>query len=407
MDPLILARFVHFATTLTAGGTVWFALLMPRPIPASLDRRLRLLTFVMLALAVLSAAAWLMLVAADVLGVPVAEVTPRSIWPVVTDIRFGQVMLIRLLLGSLLALLALWPRTRPLQGLLALGFVGLMAVTGHAGAVPGPAGAGAVTADALHLLAAGAWLGGLPAFLLSLAKGSGDPDAERIIRTTHRFSRLAILAVATLLGSGLINSWHLLSSPWDLLNTDYGRWLSLKLGLFAAMLVFAATNRFRLTPALPSARARTALCRNTLIETALGLGVLALVGILGTLPPGGHAHPSASAIPDDASFVHIHTAEAMADVTIDPGRVGRVKIGIRLWREDMTELPARRVSVAFDPPNKNARSTSEHVAVRDEDGTWRVNDVDCTQDGVWTVRVIINPHAGSNIVLDGPIVIAR
>jgi len=408
MEPLILARFVHFAATLTAGGTIWFALIVQRPIPAVLDRRLRLLTVVALALTVLTGAAWLALVATDVLGVPLADIYLSGVWSVMTDTRFGQVSAIRLLLALVLALLVPWPRTRPFQALLAGALVALLALTGHAGAVPGPTGTGALAADMAHLLAAGAWLGGLPAFLLSLGKVPGDPGADnRIIRTTRRFSWLAVLAVATLLGSGLINGWYLLSGPRDLLDTDYGQRLTLKLVLFAAMLAFAAVNRFRVTPALPSAHARTALGRNTLIETALGLGVLALVAVLGTLPPGGHAHPSESAIPEDASFVHIHTTEAMADVTVDPGRVGRVKIGIRLWRDDMTELSARAVIVALDPPNKNARSTIEHAAVRQEDGAWRVSDVDCTQGGVWTVRVIITPHEGSNIVLDGPIVIAN
>ncbi|AXK80152.1 hypothetical protein DW352_06240 [Pseudolabrys taiwanensis] len=408
MEPLILARLVHFAATLTAGGTIWFALLVPRPIPAALDRRLRLLALVALALAVLSGLAWLALVAADVLGVPIAEVTPGGAWPVVTDIRFGQVAAVRLLLAVLLALLVPLARARPLQGVLALGFVALPALTGHAGALPGPAGYGAITADALHLLAAGAWLGGLPAFLLSLREAPGDPHADdRIVWTTRRFSQLAVVSVATLLGSGIINSCYLLSGTRDLLYTEYGQRLTLKLVLFAAMLAFAAVNRFRLTPALPSARARTALGRNTLAETGLGLAVLALVAVIGTLPPGGHAHSTTSTIPDDATFVHIHTAAAMADVTINPGRVGRVEIGTRLWRDDMSELAARAVTVALEPPNKNARSTIEHVAVREDDGTWRVSNVDCTQDGVWTVRLTITPREGSKIVLDAPIVIAR
>jgi len=411
MEPLILARFIHFTATLTAGGTIWFALLVPRPIPAPLDRRLRLLALVALALAVLSGLAWLALVAADVLGIPLTEVTPGSAWPVITDIRFGQVATVRLLLALLLMLLALlmpWTRARPLQGVLALGFVALPALTGHAGALPGPAGYLAMTADALHLLAAAAWLGGLPAFLLSLRKVPGDSQADdRVVRTTRRFSQLAVLSVCTLLGSGIINSCYLLSGPGDLLYTEYGQRLALKLVLFAAMLTLAAVNRLRLTPALPSARARTALGRNTLAETGLGLAVLALVAVIGTLPPGGHAHSTTSTIPEDATYVHIHTAAAMADVTINPGRVGRVEIGTRLWSDDMSELAARAVTVALEPPNKNARSTIEHVAVREDDGTWRVSNVDCTQDGVWTVRLTITPREGSKIVLDAPIVIAR
>ena len=64
-----------------------------------------------------------------------------------------------------------------------------------------------------------------------------------------------------------------------------------------------------------------ALARNSLAEAALGLGVLLLVGALGTLPPAAHRH-SSTEIPPDAAFTHIHDVAAMADVTIDPGRAG-------------------------------------------------------------------------------------
>jgi copper resistance protein D len=68
----------------------------------------------------------------------------------------------------------------------------------------------------------------------------------------------------------------------------------LKLAAFAAMLAFAAVNRFALTPQLASlsddARqdALRALSRNTWIEIALGLSIFAMVGVLGTLHPAAH-----------------------------------------------------------------------------------------------------------------------
>ena len=69
----------------------------------------------------------------------------------------------------------------------------------------------------------------------------------------------------------------------------------LKLGVFAIMLVFAAMNRFWLTPRLalsmasgPQLDALRQLTRNSTIEIGLGLAIFAIVGMLGTLHPATH-----------------------------------------------------------------------------------------------------------------------
>jgi putative copper resistance protein D len=71
-----------------------------------------------------------------------------------------------------------------------------------------------------------------------------------------------------------------------------------KIGLFIAMLIVAAVNLFRLAPRLAAGAAGDVLWRtiaqlgrNARVETGLGLGVLAIVGVLGTLPPALHTEP--------------------------------------------------------------------------------------------------------------------
>ncbi len=326
-----------------------------------------------------------------------------------TDTRFGLVWCIRLALAILLALLLPWPRTRWLQITIAAAFLVLPALVGHAGATPGLAGDLHLVSDMLHLLGAGAWVGGLPAFAFLLWRArrnaAGGRDAV-VIRVVDRFSRLGIVSVGILLASGLVNSWSLLNGPRDLIATDYGRLVALKIALFGAMVAIAAVNKFYLTPRLPKPAALRLLRRNSLVEICLGLCVLIFVALLGTLPPSVHVHAAPTGIPPDAAFVHIHTSDVMADVTIEPGRAGRTDVTIRVSREDFSTYPAKDVRLALDPPTAGDR-TIERNAVEQTDGSWLVNDLTLTPSGIWTTRVIVRPPNGNPIVLDAPVVIER
>jgi putative copper resistance protein D len=285
----------------------------------------------------------------------------------------------------------------------------LLAPVGHAGATPGLAGDVHLISDIVHLLAAGGWLGGLPAFawLTWRARQVRTPAwSDFAIRSTRRFSVLGILSVGALLASGLVNSWYLLSGPRDLVTTDYGRLVAFKIGLFAAMVAIATVNRFYLTPQLPKASALRALQLNSLAEITLGLCVLLCVGMLGTLPPAAHAHAAPEGIPLDAAFVHIHSPEAMADVMINPGRPGQADVTIRVAREDLSLFPAKDVRLALEPPTRGTR-TVEQNAVEQADGRWLVNGITLTEPGIWTVRVFVRPDHGEPIPLDAPIVIER
>jgi putative copper resistance protein D len=418
IDPLILIRGVHFAASLLAAGTVAFAVLVANPAAsaangppvgfAGLRRRWIRLTWIALAVAVLSGAVWLVLLASDILGAPISDVLRGGVWTVLTETRFGQVWSARLGLAVLLGALLLSPSTRWLQLAAAAALVGLLGWVGHAGATPGTAGDIHLASDVVHLLAASAWLGALPALamLLARARRASEPGWDGMAaRAIGRFSRLGILSVGALLASGIVNSWNLLGGLNDLVTTGYGRLLLVKIGLFAAMLAIAAVNKFRLTPRLGTPAAMRSLQRNSAAETALGLGVLAIVGALGTMAPAAHHHTrDASAIPPDAAFVHIHSTEAMADVTIDPGRAGRASVSIRVSREDFSEFPARSVRLELDPPAPAVKRLAGS-ALRTPDGTWRIAAIDLGLPGIWTARVIVAPEAGTPIVLDAPVVI--
>ena len=358
----------------------------------------------------LSGAAWLVLLASNILGASLADVCLHGgAWPVLVDTRFGLVWCTRLVLALLLAVLVLWPMTRGLQVAAAAALAALPALVGHAGATPGLAGDFHLLSDLTHLLAAGAWLGGLPAFAWSLwrARRTAKPAwLDFAIRVTRRFSVVGILSVGALLASGLINSWYLLGSPRDLVATDYGRLVGLKIGLFAAMVAIATVNRFYLTPRLPAVPALRTLQRNSVAEICLGLCVLLFVGMLGTLPPSAHTHAAFEGIPPAAAFVHIHGAEAMTDVMINPGHPGQADVTIRVSREDMSLFPAKDVRLVLEPPGPAGRPVEQN-AVEQADQTWLVSGITVSEPGIWTVRVIVRPNSGEPIDLDAPIVIER
>lgn len=410
IDPLILVRTVHIAATVLASGTVCFLVLVAPPAFAGgagaafavLRRRGHIVVWSALVVAALSGAAWLALLSADIYGAPIVAVCLHGgLWTVLTGTQFGLVWMARLAVALVLALLLVSPALRWLQLAAAGALIAPLALIGHAGAAPGAAGDLQLAADMAHLLAAGAWLGGLPALALLLL---GRPGTDVAARAALRFSVLGIVSVATLFVSGLINSWFLLSGPRDLLDTGYGRVLALKLALFVAMLGIAAVNRLHLTPRLAAAGARAALARNSLAEAGLGLGVLLLVGTLGTMAPTAHHHLPTADVPAEAAFVHIHSEQAMAEVTIDPGRTGRANVNIRLMDEDFSEFPTDAMHLTLQPPAPGAPAI-ERAAVRQSDGTWAVAGIDLPASGNWTVRLNITGNHGAKIVLDGPIVI--
>jgi putative copper resistance protein D len=421
-DPIVYVRAVHFAGTILAAGTVFFQLVVAEPAFAAagdviypamerLRRQWSWLVWFSLAVAVLSAAVWLVLLAAAIYGAPITEVWANGgVWTVATETRFGQVWSARLGLAVLLALsLAARSRWSFVPVVLAAGLLIAPAWTGHAGAAPGLAGQLHVVADALHLLAAGAWIGALLplAMLLAAARSTEEAGWKNIVGgAIRRFSLLGIASVGVLLATGIVNTWYEVGSFASLVATAYGRLIVLKLGLFAAMVAIAAVNRFQLTPRLAAAGAVRKLQRNSLAEAALGFAAVLVVGFLGTMAPASHAHqhPAAAAIPAEAAFTHIHLLEGMADVTIMPGRTGTARATIRLWDEDFDPLEAQEVTLTLTAPMA-ASQPATRLAVQDRDGAWQVDGIALSQPGNWTVTVgaVLGPH--KRLVLTAPMVI--
>jgi len=177
------------------------------------------------------------------------------------------------------------------------GWLAVVATAGIATASLGWMGHGAATGNFLHLvanmvhaLAAALWVGALAGFLILLSSVGDRNSILQLETALLRFSSIGVPLVIVLSLSGGVNSWVLVgwANLIDLRFTPYSAVLIAKLAVFTIMLLLAAVNRYRLTPALHGASdipSVTHLRRSIATEAALGFAVLALVALLGTLEP--------------------------------------------------------------------------------------------------------------------------
>jgi putative copper resistance protein D len=137
----------------------------------------------------------------------------------------------------------------------------------------------------VHLLGIAFWLGALLP-LSWLARGG---DLPRIAAATARFGAAAVLVVGTLVVAGAALLWLLLGHSMALWNSNYGRWLIVKLALVACILSLAAFNKWRLTPRLLAGDGRAAASLRTTIrfELLVGGAILAVTATFTTItgPP--------------------------------------------------------------------------------------------------------------------------
>lgn len=291
----VLARLLAFAAGAALFGAPLFALYSGVAPP-----RLRPLLTLAGACAAMAAAAALVTTTGEMAGDPRAGLDPATLRDVIVGGGFGYSIAVRLVAGlAALTFVSIFAGGRRLWALCVL-FGGLalasLAWAGHGAADEGASGLVHLTADVTHLLAAGVWLGALAAFLLLLSSPRAKAEAD-VVAALHGalrgFSGVGSAVVATIVATGLVNSWFLVGPNHlkGLVETTWGRLLLVKLVLFAGMLGLAAANRFRLTPALEAAipqaprAALAALRRSVALETALGLLVLALVAALGVQSP--------------------------------------------------------------------------------------------------------------------------
>ncbi len=174
------------------------------------------------------------------------------------------------------------------MALAALAAAVALPLSGHAVATPRLSTL-AVVADALHVLAAGGWLGtllvtvvaGLPVTLRG-APGSRGREASVLIGA---FSPVALSCAGVLVVTGVVAATLHLGSLGALWQSRYGQVLLIKLAVIAVLLVVASINWRILRPKLGTDQATRRIRGSAVAELALALVVLIVTAVLVATPP--------------------------------------------------------------------------------------------------------------------------
>ncbi|HEY6710114.1 MAG TPA: copper resistance protein CopC [Actinomycetota bacterium] len=262
----------------------------------------------------------------------------------------------------------------------------LHVLVGHA-AGPSPLRSVNLLVQWLHLLAVGAWIGGL-VWLLAGLRGRERP--EQLVSAV-RFSRLAAPVLGLVAVTGLSRALHLAGGWTGLVHSGYGRLLDLKVLLFLGLVALGALNRFRVVPALAGGvRRLDGLRRNMRGEVALAACVLAVTAVLSQLPPGKFVVERAAAKPAAPPSVQVEGSDFATSVrialSVSPGTPGPNSFTAKVTDYDSGEdWPATRVALRFTSRSQPDVGTSTLELAKAGDGLWRGQGSQLSIAGSWAV----------------------
>ena len=416
-------RWLVLVSVLAMVGGLTFDLLVSRPVllsrraepsvrrvgAALASRSLRVMLLAV-GLFIASSAVQLIVNAAKAHEVSLLGTVGSPMWSILGDTEWGRLWLWRIglslaFLATLAVLLFESIRVRPEEEterwavgarLLALGIGGgilvTLSLTSHGAATTGIRSA-ALFSDYMHLSASAFWVGALFHFALGvpLVLRSLPPGQRRacLAGLVPRFSTMAALSVAVLIVTGIFGAWAQVTVA-PALATPYGLTLIVKVVLVALLLALGALNLLWVRPELAEGADRGRWLKRLVAgEAALGVVVLASVGVLTSLEPARQvAAREGIGVSDSLTFQD--TAEGAAiTLEVEPATVGPNTFTVSL--EDRLGNPIATASdvslgLAYLDADLGEETAS---AVSMGDGTYVLSQSMLSIAGAWQVELIV------------------
>ena len=263
--------------------------------------------------------------------------------------------------------------------------MGVHAYAGHAGAAES-ARALHVGVQWIHIVAVGAWVGGLVWLLAGINVG---PDKARR-GAARRFSALATVALPAVAVTGGLRAFNLVGlEPRRLIDSGFGLTVLGKIGLFAGLVAFGAYNRYRIIPRISSASGLLGRLRRSVgAEVALGAAVFGLTGVMAGLPPPAQTPAAAeparivAAGSDPAGLLNVR-------LTATPGTAGINRFDVRVADRDGEPVEATGVQLSFAMPSRPQIEGSELDLRSAGPGAWSGEGPNLSVYGSWEVGALV------------------
>jgi copper transport protein len=291
----------------------------------------------------------------------------------------------------------LWPARWSLGLLGALGAAAVLVhvLAGHADA-PSSWRVLNIVVQWIHMTSVGVWIGGLAWLLLGIRgmEKAGRADA------VAAFSRVATVTLAIVLATGLVRGFVEVGSVGNLLHTDYGLTLLVKVAMVAGLVVLGALNHYRWTPLLRTKDGAARTFRlNSGGELAVAAAVLAATAVLSGLAPASTA-AAVGGTPAPASGVTVTGADfgttVRVHLTVSPGAVGRNSYSLMVDGYDSGQplTSVTGVTLQFSLPSQPSLSQSQLALGEVSGGTWRGSGLQLSVVGHWQIDVLVQEAAG-------------
>ncbi len=206
--------------------------------------------------------------------------------------------------------------------------------------------------ELLHQLGAALWIGGIPVFLVALARLDGAPGSRRV---GARFSRMSMAGVAALLGSGAAMSVLYIGDLQGFYGTAFGVMVGAKIAMFGMLLLlglgnFLLVERLRFQPAAPVTRMR----RFAEAEVGIGFTLFFAAASLTSVPPAVDLKEDRASV---AEIVERYTPRLPRFVSPDHDQLALSTLQAQLDREaaaDATKPPPAFVPGSGEIVPRNA-----------------------------------------------------
>ena len=239
-----------------------------------------------------------------------------------------------------------------------------------------------VALDYLHVIAISIWLGGVVAFSYIAMPSARTDDPTALGRTVWRFSLTALVAVAVIVTTGVVQSLDRLVLVEDLVETPYGVALLAKVVLLVGLLGLGALNLLVWGPRLRRGEHASAQLRRGVIgESALFAGVLLAAAFLTAFVPPAQ---SSGAAFDETKHVSDIRVQLLAASTLP----GRNRFVVRVQQGLTPITGAEKVALRFTMVEHDMGEL-ELVATERAPGEYVAEGSPTAMFGTWKAEVIV------------------